>query len=105
MLRKIFELIDDFAPQPIRIPLDKSELETIARSLLTWMFPVCDELKMINVSSGLMDAAIKLHAYIARLIGNPEAEEKTEAFFSRLSGVRERLYKDAACYLRNDPAA
>ena len=52
-----------------------------------------------------MDAAIKLHANIARLIGNPEAEEKTEAFFSRLSGVRERLYKDAACYLRNDPAA
>lgn len=105
MLQKIFELIDDFSPQPIKIPLDKSELETIARSLFTWMFPVCDELKMINVRSGLMDAAIKLHANIARLIGNPQAEEKTEAFFSRLSGVRERLYKDAACYLRNDPAA
>jgi Serine acetyltransferase len=69
------------------------------------MFPICDRPQSTDVHNGLQKAAETLHANIARLTDKASADEKIEAFFQKLPSLQERLYKDAACYLKYDPAA
>lgn len=105
MLQKTFELIDKFDPQPIRIPINKCELEEVVESLFALMFPICDCPESIKVRECLRETALKLHANVARLMDEKSAEKKIETFFANFPKLRERLYKDAACYLKSDPAA
>lgn len=105
MTDKIEELIQQFNPQPIRIPINKCELEEVIEALISLMFPICDCQEGVNVHEGLRIVAKKLYSNITSLIGEEKADEITESFFQQFLSLRERLYKDAACYLRADPAA
>ena len=105
MTDKIEELIQQFNPQPIRIPLNKCDLEEVIETLISLMFPICDCPEPVDVHEELLIAAGKLHANIAALTGEQKADEITESFFRQFPSLRERLYKDAACYLKADPAA
>lgn len=105
MTDKIEELIQQFNPQPIRIPINKCDLEEVIESLISLMFPICDCPQPIGVHEGLRVATVKLHTNIAALTGELQADEITESFLRQFPSLRERLYKDAACYLRFDPAA
>ncbi len=105
MTDKTYELIAQFTPQSIDIPIDKCELEKVIETLVSLMFPICDCPDSRDVQDGLREAAEKLHANIARLHNLEAADKKTEAFFQKLPALQQRLYKDAACYLRFDPAA
>lgn len=105
MTDKTYELIAQFTPQSIDIPIDKCELEKVIETLVSLMFPICDCPDSRDVQDGLREAAEKLHANIARLHNPEAADKKTEAFFQKLPALQQRLYKDAACYLRFDPAA
>lgn len=105
MTDKIEELIQQFNPQPISIPINKCELEEVIESLISVMFPICDCPEPVDVHEGLRAAAGKLYTNIAALTGKPKADEISESFFGQFSKLRERLYKDAACYLKADPAA
>lgn len=105
MTDKTLELISQFNPQPINIPINKCELEEVLDALINLMFPICNCPEGTQVQEGLRIAAEKLHANITRLHNREAADEKAEAFFKQYSYLQERLYKDATCYLQNDPAA
>lgn len=105
MTSKTHALIQRFNPQPIRIPINKCELEEVIDSLIELMFPICDCPGSRNVGDELLKTAEKLHTNIARFTDMPTADKKTEAFFEKLAPLQERLYEDAHCYLRFDPAA
>lgn len=105
MTDKTDELILQFNPQPIHIPINKCDLEEAIETLISLMFPLCNHPQATDVQSRLRVVAEKLHANTMALVGTPKADEVTESFFGRLPTLRERLYKDAACYLSADPAA
>lgn len=105
MTDKTQQLIEQFSPQPINIPINKCELEEVIDTLINLMFPICDCPEGMHVQEGLKAAAEKLHANITTLHNQQAADEKTEAFFARYPALQERLYQDAACYLQYDPAA
>ncbi|MDR2816311.1 MAG: serine acetyltransferase, partial [Proteiniphilum sp.] len=105
MTEKIEELIKQFSPQPIHIPINKCDLEEVIETLISLMFPICDCQEPVNIHEDLHTTALKLHANIAALTGEQKANEIAESFFRQLPSLRERLYKDAGCYLKADPAA
>jgi len=105
MTDKTIQLIEQFSPQPIHIPINKCELEEVIDTLTNLMFPICDCPEGMQVKGGIRRAAEKLHANITTLHNRQAADEKTEAFFALYPALQERLYKDAACYLQYDPAA
>lgn len=105
MTDKINEIIQRFNPEPIQIPINKCDLEEVIESLISLMFPICACQEAIDIHEDLQIVAIKLHANIAALKGTQEADKITESFLEQLPQLRERLYKDAACYLKADPAA
>ena len=105
MTDKIEELIQQFNPQPIRIPINKCDLEEVIETLISQMFPICDCPEPVDVHEKLRKAALTLHSNISSLTGKQKAEEISESFFRLFPSLRERLYKDAACYLKADPAA
>lgn len=105
MTEKTRQLIAQFSPKPINIPVNKCELEEVIDTLINLMFPICNCPEGMYVQEGLTIAAEKLHANITTLHNPQAADEKTEAFFTLYPTLQERLYKDAACYLQYDPAA
>lgn len=105
MTDRTFELINQFQPQPIHIPINKCELEEVIEALVELMFPICNSPFSRDVRGGLLQAAKKLHANIALLTDEATADEKTEIFFDKFIQLQERLFEDADCYLRFDPAA
>lgn len=105
MTDRTHELIKQFHLHPIRIPIDKCELEEVAESLIELMFPICETPRTNNVTKEFSKTAEKLHVNIKRLTNKETADKKTEAFFERLIPLQERLFKDAECYLKFDPAA
>ena len=105
MTDKTLELITNFSPKLINIPVNKCELEEVIDTLINLMFPICNCPEDLHVQEGLKAAADKLHANITTLHNRRSADEKTEAFFTLYPALQERLYKDAACYLQYDPAA
>ncbi|MDR0421638.1 MAG: serine acetyltransferase [Proteiniphilum sp.] len=99
------ELIRQFSPQLIHAPVSRNDLEGVIEKLVSLMFPVCDCRKPVSVREELQAAGEKLHVNIAALTGERRADEITESFFRQLLPLRERLYEDACCYLKADPAA
>src|SRR5690554_3956244 len=105
MTKKTIEFIQQFRPQPTRVPINKCELEEVVDSLIELMFPICDTPRSRNVTEELIETAKKLHINIARFSDETTADIKTEKFFEKFSSLQERLFEDAECYLRFDPAA
>lgn len=105
MTNKTYELIAQFNPHPVNIPINKCELEETIESLVSLMFPICDCPESMHIQDGLLKAAEALHANIEKLHNRQAADEKTEAFFQKFPSLQERLFNDAACYLQYDPAA
>ncbi|MEA4904455.1 MAG: serine O-acetyltransferase EpsC [Petrimonas sp.] len=105
MIKKTFELINKFQPLPVRIPIDKCKLEEVVTTLFSQMFPVCERIDMCNIHENLKDCALALNVNIARLTDQQFADEVVHQFFVRFPGIRDLLYEDAKCYVKNDPAA
>lgn len=105
MTNKIEEIIRECNPQPIRIPINKCELEGVIENLISLMFPICDCPDPVDIHKGLLTEARKLHNNITSLAGKQIADEIIESFFRQFPLLRERLYKDATYYLKADPAA
>lgn len=105
MLEKTFELIDKFQPVAIHIPIDKNKMEEVVETLYSQMFPFDEKLKIGEIHYKLKKCVMDLIASVAKLTGQEFAETAIYRFFNSLSKIRDRLYKDAACYLKNDPAA
>jgi len=105
MTNNTLELIQQFNPPPIRIPINKCELDKIIDSFITLMFPICDCPKSQNVHEGLIETVGLLHSNIAALTSEQKADDITEEFFRRFSTLQKRLLEDASCYLKFDPAA
>lgn len=105
MNTNIYEKIDAFVPQAIRIPINKCDLEEALLSLFNSMFPVCSELDVCKLQDKLKKSAEILYENVENLTDKNFAEEAIAKFFEKLPVLRHRLYKDANCYLQNDPAA
>ncbi|ULB34832.1 MULTISPECIES: serine O-acetyltransferase EpsC [Proteiniphilum] len=105
MTNNTLELIQQFNPPPISIPINKCELDKIIDSFITFMFPICDCPKSHNVHGGLIETAGLFHSNIAALTSEKKADDITEEFFSRFPTLQKRLFEDATCYLKFDPAA
>lgn len=105
MIDKTFELIDRFQPLPIHIPLNKVELEGVIETLYLQMFPFDIKIGAHECRFKLKESAVILSDSITRLKDNDFAEQVVYEFFKQLPEIQSQLYKDAACYLKNDPAA
>src|SRR5690554_194156 len=105
MTDKTIELIKQFKPEPVDIPLNKCELEEAVEAIYTSMFPVCDCDGSTDISQELYSASEKLHKNISRRTNEKTADKVLEAFIESLPSIRQRLYEDAHCYLASDPAA
>lgn len=105
MLNNTFELIDKFQPTPVHIPINKKKLERTVDTLVLQMFPFDEKIGVHECRYKLKECAVILKESISQLKDDAFAELAVHSFFSRLTGIQSRLYKDALCYLRNDPAA
>lgn len=105
MLDKTFELIDKFQPVAIHIPIDKAKMEEVVETIFSQMFPFDEKLKIGEIHYKLKKCVTDLVAGIAKLTSQEFAEKAIYQFFESFSDIQDRLYKDAACYLKNDPAA
>mgnify|MGYP000980875975 FL=1 len=105
MTERTIEIIKQFNPKPVDIPLNKCELEEVVESLYISMFPVCECNNSTNFRDELMDAAKKLHRNIENRKGKETADKILESFIESLPSIRTRLYEDAECYVQSDPAA
>lgn len=105
MTAKTYELIQQFNPDIVRMPINKCELEEAIKSLYTRMFPVCNDSQLDDAQECLTEVADILHKNISALKSESFADEVIESFFEKLPSIQQRLLKDADCYLRNDPAA
>lgn len=105
MTDNINRLIDDFSPKPISIPIDRCELEKIIETIYSSMFPVCDNGKLTKIKSKLKESIELLHKNIVRLHDKEKADSIIEQFTKNLPAIQERLYEDAHCYFKSDPAA
>lgn len=105
MTEKTIELIRHFNPKPFDIPINKCELEEIAETLYTSMFPVCECNNDNNFRDELMDAAVKLHRNIDNRTSTETADFIMESLMESLPSIRQRLFEDANCYVQSDPAA
>lgn len=100
-----YKLIEAFQSHTVRIFIDKCRLQETILLLFDAMFPVYAELDVQNTRNKLKESAAILNENIARLTDNVFAHEVIGSFFCKLPDIRERLYRDAHSYLRNDPAA
>lgn len=105
MTDKIKALIKQFNPEPIHIPINKGELEEIIDKLISFMFPICGHIETVDIHKGLLEVAEKLHTHITALTNHQTANDFIEAFFELFPSLHARLYEDASCYLKADPAA
>lgn len=105
MTPKTFELIRQFNPEPVHIPIDKCELEEVIETFFSIMFPICDCPNSIDVHKELQKTAVKLHENIAKLKDEKFADEATEVFFGKFDAIQQQLHEDSECYVQNDPAA
>lgn len=105
MTKKTFELIEQFNPQPILIPINKCELEEVIESLFNMMFPVCSDPEPLRIRNELKETVQKLHDNMVNLTNQQFADTNTELFLEKFASIRQRLREDAECYLQHDPAA
>lgn len=105
MKEEIEELIKKLTWQPIRVPVDKRELDDVIETLIPLMFPFCDFGEELVIHEKLLATARRLHAIIGALTGKEKADEIVESFFRKFQLLRERLNKDAHNFLKSDPAA
>ena len=105
MTDRTIELIKQFKPEPVDIPLNKCELEEVVDAIYLSMFPVCDCDGSTDVSKELYEATTKLHKNVTSRTNKITADEVLEAFIESLPSIRQRLYEDAHCYVASDPAA
>ena len=105
MLDKTFELIDQFQPVTLNIPIDKCMMDQVVETLYAQMFPFDEKFRTGETKYKLKNCVIKLTESIAKLTSQAFAEEAIYNFFQSFPEIRNRLYADAKCYLKNDPAA
>jgi len=100
MNKNILELIDKFQPQAVHTPIDKCKLEQTLIDLFDSMFPLCTRLDDNLVREKLKVSANTLFENIAKLTDETFANEVVEDFFGNFSNLRNRLFKDAQCYVK-----
>lgn len=105
MTERALELIKQFNPKPVEIPINKCELEEIVEVLYTSMFPVCECKNSTSFRDGLIVTIEKLHRNIEGVKDTETADQIIESFLESLPAIHQRLYEDAHCYLQSDPAA
>ena len=105
MTSKFFELIEQFNPIPMRLPIDKCSIEDVVASLFDLMFPVCSPAENGEAREELTRNVQILHESISKLTNAPFADSAMEDFLREFPQITERLSRDAQAYLRNDPAA
>lgn len=105
MTNRTLELIEQFNPKPVVIPINRCELEEVIESLIRLMFPVCEDPATLNLKEELTATAVKLRKNIENRTNKQSADQILESFFEEFSTIQQRLYEDAHCYLKYDPAA
>jgi serine O-acetyltransferase len=106
MNKRISELINQFNSHPVYLPIDKRELENVVESIFSQMFPICEEKdNRSETEKELTNIYETLFGNISKLTDEYEAERIVEEFFSKISEIQGKLYKDAQAFLSNDPAA
>ncbi|MGM5629701.1 serine acetyltransferase [Apibacter raozihei] len=103
--KRINEFITQFRSKPIYLPINKQELENVVEKLFSQMFPIC-EIPDNNQSEAELLLIYKiLLSNFSRLMEADKAEKIIIDFFTKISGIQQRLYNDAQTFLAHDPAA
>ncbi|MDR1742350.1 MAG: serine O-acetyltransferase [Dysgonamonadaceae bacterium] len=105
MNSRLQEILSQFKPYPIRIPVNKYKLENTVEAFFSLMFPVGEEFDRVSSLKKLDDVAHVLLDNVAALTSPEFAENVITLFFERLPAVLEQLLDDANTYLQSDPAA
>ncbi len=105
MTERTIELINQFKPKSVDIPINKYELVEVVETLYSSMFPLCESDRSTDFRHDLMGAAMKLHRNIKSRTDSERADQIMESFMEALPSIMQRLYEDAHCYVESDPAA
>lgn len=86
------------------LPINRRDLEQILDILFHQiLFPICDEDCETEKNIRLVYSV--LHKNISSLLNEEEAEKIVDAFINELPILQEKLWVEAKCFLKNDPAA
>jgi serine O-acetyltransferase len=99
------EIISQFQPHLISIPVNKYKLEKTVETFFSLMFPMEKDFDRTSALKKLEAAADVLAENIAALTSPEFAENAVRTFFEKLPGVLAELLDDANTYLQSDPAA
>lgn len=101
-LYRISELLD---AKSKKLPINKKELEFVIDTLFNQiLFPICNANCPPSVKY-LHQVYSILFENISNLINPDKAKKITDEFISHLPELKNQLYDEANCYLKNDPAA
>lgn len=101
----LHQIISQFRPNPIHIPVDKNKLEKSIETLFSVMFPVCAYIDEAQIEAKFLETANVLIENISGITSPEFAEDAVTQFFDSFQGLLNQLLDDACTYLASDPAA
>ena len=102
---RLQQIISQFRPHPILVPIDKCDLEKSIERLFSLMFPVCPYTDEQEMQKELLETADILIENILGITSPGFAEDVVTRFFESFPQLLNRLLDDARTYLESDPAA
>ena len=103
-MKDIYEIANKLGATSKHLPINRLELEAALDTLIhRVLFPICDqeragEKNLCHFYSILMEN-------LSALLDREQAETILDTFVAMLPRVQEQLYKEAAVFCENDPAA
>lgn len=103
-MTKIYDIANKLRAESKLIPINRLELEDALNTLINRvLFPICDQEK--SREKKLYYFYSVLVENITALLDRKQAEETVDTFIAKLPEIQDRLFKEAAVYYENDPAA
>lgn len=103
-MKNIYEIANKLSATSKHLPINRLELESALDTLIhRVLFPICDQERAVE--KNLCHFYSVLIENLAALLDRKQAEEILDAFMVLLPEIQERLYKEAAVFSENDPAA
>ena len=104
MKQHISKIIQEFYPKHT-LPVDKTALEQSIHHLFNLLFPVCLNDREKNCDRIFSEIYQTLLTNLENIKSVKNPADRLSFFFEQLPIIREKLYKDAEAFYKNDPAA
>lgn len=105
MNSKILDSIQKLNCTPVKLPINKKEVENCVDIIFSQLFPICENVDKQKTEKLLLEVYDILVKNISNVLEKEKAEACLETFFENLCTVRKSLNEDAQAFFENDPAA